>query len=167
MADVAVTDGKLYRLESAGHKQGHIAHRVQVLPDSDMGRAYDLVEVDTGKGAGFAWGYPGTGPAILAASLVADVFGETPTREQFRDGACRAFLHMQAVKDRFLVRLSTAQDVHVLRAEEIRAFCLANEEECDACGGTGEELEFEVPAGWACFNCHGLKVQRRRPKVID
>lgn len=157
---------KLYRLESAGHGQGHVAHRVQVLPDGDMARAYDLSEIDTGKGHGFAWSYAGTGPAVLAASLVADVFDETPTREQFGEGACRAFLHMQAVKEHFLARLHVAQDVHVLRADEIRSFCLEREEPCDVCRGAGFVRDFQ--GQYPCWSCRGLKVQRRRStEVVD
>jgi len=160
MADTQTDAGKLYRLESAGHRQGHIARRVQVLPDGDMARAMDLSEVETGKGRGFGWGYAGTGAAILAASLIADVFDEQPTREQFGDGACRAFLHMQAVKVRFLVGLNVAQDVHVLPAEEIRAFCLEHEEPCEYCDGEGSELLGKERI--TCMSCRGLKIQRRR-----
>lgn len=148
---------KLYRLESAGEK-GHVAKSVQALPKGEMAGAYDLKEVPTGKGHGFAWGYGGTGAAILAASLVADAYDEQVTPVMWREGACRAWMHHQQVKERFVVRLRPDVDVHVLSADEIRAFCEASERQCEACDGSGKEIEHEH---YRCTICNGLGVQRR------
>jgi hypothetical protein len=146
---------KLYRLESAGGA-GNLGS-VQVLPGREMAEAYDLPEIDTGKGRGFAWGYAGTGPAVTAASIVADLFGEHPTKDDFRDGRCRAAMHMQSVKQRFLAGLRSDVDVHVLSGDEIRQHCLTREEPCEVCAGTGEDLVER-----RCWACLGMTVQLRR-----
>jgi hypothetical protein len=146
---------KVYRLESGGGP-GQLG-RVQVLPGRDMASAYDLVQIDTSKGDEFAWGYGGTGRAILAASIVADLFDEHPTLTEFRDGHCRAWMHMHSVKSRFLAGLRSDVDVHVLSGEEIRIHCLAREEPCEVCRGTGEDLVEQ-----RCWACIGMRVQLRR-----
>ncbi len=134
-------------------------------PDLWEHTAYELPEADTGKGHGFAWSYAGTSPAILAASLVADVFGEQFTEVQWRSGACRSWMHMQGVKDRFLVPLRRDLDVHVLDSEAIRAYCLEREEPCELCKGEGSITYDDGPdpvLTEPCFACLGLRVQRRR-----
>jgi hypothetical protein len=64
---------------------------------------------------------------------------------------------MQSVKRRFLAGLRSDVDVHVLNGEEIRTHCLAREEPCEVCGGTGEDLVEQQ-----CWACLGAKVQLRR-----
>jgi len=153
---------KLYRLESDGGR-GHIAHTVHVLPDGDMARAYDLVNVT--HSGGFAWGYPGAGPTALGSSIVADIFGESP--QLYWTEATRGRLHGRAVMDRFLIDLAPAIDVHVLDADEIQAFCLGREKTCRRCGGTGIEPQTDTPVeqyppGGPCFRCEGLKLEAER-----
>jgi hypothetical protein len=150
----------------------------------EMPVPYLLPEVETGKGHGFAYGYGGTGPAVLAASLVADLFSETPTNEQFRQGACRAFLHMEPLKWRFVASLDGEVDRHWLEGDELLTFCREHEQPCSACNGTGKDPEAwcsvcGVPQGSpcaeedgegnptpheftpaACYACLGIAVQR-------
>lgn len=48
--------------------------------------------------SGFNWGYGGSGPADLALSILADFFGENPTREQLNSGECLCWQHHQRFK---------------------------------------------------------------------
>lgn len=51
---------------------------------------------------GFEWGYGGSGPADLALSILADHFGERPTREQLNRGDCRCWHLHQPFKWQFI-----------------------------------------------------------------
>lgn len=48
------------------------------------------------------WSYAGSGPADTALSILADYFGERPTREQLRQGRCRCWRYHQAFKFAFI-----------------------------------------------------------------
>lgn len=51
---------------------------------------------------GLEWGYGGSGPADLALSILADYFGERPTRRALELGEPRAWKLHQAFKWRFI-----------------------------------------------------------------
>ncbi|HZV49875.1 MAG TPA: DUF6166 domain-containing protein [Candidatus Dormibacteraeota bacterium] len=99
-----------------------------VIPEH--GRPYPLRHVVYHSPAGLEFGYGGSGPADLALSLLADLFGERPTRRQLEWGESRAWHHHQAVKRRFIVPLD-AHGEHEIDGDQVLAFCRQREERCD------------------------------------
>lgn len=51
---------------------------------------------------GFEFGYGGSGPADLALSILADYFGEKPTRDQLYRGDCKCWRLHQPFKWTFI-----------------------------------------------------------------
>jgi len=51
---------------------------------------------------GFEMGYGGSGPADLALSILADYFGERPSREDFRDTTPQCWAHHHDFKFHFI-----------------------------------------------------------------
>lgn len=176
-----VCGGRLVEDDTSGrvHCEAQDAH----TPEGWLPPPYELPEVETGKGHGFDYGYGGTGSAILAASLVADLFAEQPTHHQFHQGACRAFIHMEPVKWRFVASLDQRASQHWLDGRRLKGYCAEREEPCVVCRGSGRDPEEwcgvcgaakgqpcqqedggPAPHEYSpapCYHCLGLKVQRR------
>ncbi len=62
----------------------------QVLVIEDGGGPHPLRHVVKHSPTGFGWGYGGSGPADLALSILADYFGERPTKDDLYHGRGRA-----------------------------------------------------------------------------
>ncbi len=60
----------------------------------------------------FAWGYVGVGPAELALSLLADYYGERPTRQELVRRSCRCWRPHQDFQRTILAPLPRDQRVH-------------------------------------------------------
>jgi hypothetical protein len=63
---------------------------------------------------GFEWGYGGSGPADLALSILADFYGEKPTKRQLMDGSARCSRHHQEFKWKMIA--SAPRDTFLIRA---------------------------------------------------
>lgn len=76
-----------------------------------------LPTIKRSTGDSIAWGYAGSGPAVLARSLLADFFGERPTQKDMDWGRVRCQTLMQEFKREFLVELEQHQDWVILGSE--------------------------------------------------
>ncbi len=79
---------KIYRGEPGGMVKA-------ILPS---GRSRPLRHILLPSPTGFGWGYEGSGPADLAMSLLCDVLGERPSRQQLIYGRFKAYTHHQDFK---------------------------------------------------------------------
>jgi len=86
------------------------------------------------SGEEFAWGYGGTGPRVLARSILADFFGEKPTAEQLKTGQCRCVRHSLAFVRDFLVELEQSEG-WVILGKEIQKWLEELGEEGDELSG--------------------------------
>ncbi len=73
----------------------------------ENGRPEPLHHVVYHSPNGFEWGYGGSGPADLALSILADYFGEKPTKTQLYRGHCRCWQHHQDFKWVFIAAAGT------------------------------------------------------------
>jgi len=72
------------------------------------------------SGDGFAWGYGGTGPAVLARSILADYFGENPTPDDLYWGRCKCEKLHQEFKAEFVAKLEPDSEWVILGSEIAR-----------------------------------------------
>ncbi len=63
---------------------------------------------------GFEWGYGGSGPADLALSILADFFGENPTKKQLMEGSARCVQKHQEFKWKMIA--SAPREAFIIRA---------------------------------------------------
>ena len=142
---------KLFHLRRVG---GDV--QALVIPASTPRTTYLLPETPSFHGEGFEYGYRGASPVILAASIVADLFRETP--EQTADQRSRTQLHAQRVMEEFIAPLLYGVDEHFLSGPIIEAWCRDREEPCEVCRPGVGTLDF---GGGPCWACGGTQVQLR------
>lgn len=75
--------------------------RVFVI-DPETGKDAPLRHVVHHSPTGFEWGYSGSGPADLALSILADYYGEKPTKSQIYRGGCKCWGPHQRFKSVFI-----------------------------------------------------------------
>lgn len=98
--------------------------RVTVVDDQAPDSPQPLTHVKLHSG-GFEWGYSGSGPADLALSILADHFGERPTRHQLHHGLCECWRYHQRFKRAFIAgapragfEIASAQIVQWLASQQ-------------------------------------------------
>jgi hypothetical protein len=70
--------------------------------DTATGQSQPLRHVVHHSPAGLEWGYGGSGPADLALSILADYFGEQPTKDELYRGECKCWPPHQPFKWAFI-----------------------------------------------------------------
>lgn len=88
----------------------------------DEGKSYEFPHVELHSPDGFEFGYAGSGPADLALSILADYFGEKPTKEQLRAGwlhetPCKCVLLHQAFKSAFIAVGTVRQSLQIVETQ--------------------------------------------------
>ena len=79
-----------------------------------------LHHVDLHSPDGFEWGYSGSGPADLALSILADFYGEKPTRQKLFAGNCKCWGPHQDFKRQFVA--PAPKSGFEIRSDEVAAF---------------------------------------------
>lgn len=79
---------------------------VIVMVKPEVEDAYALRHVVYHSPTGLAWGYGGSGPADLALSILADYFGESPTRTELVRGKPECWRYHQEFKWAFVAQFS-------------------------------------------------------------
>jgi hypothetical protein len=86
----------------------------RLSPPDEM--VYDLSHVVHHSPTGFEMGYAGSGPADLALSILADYFGERPTKKQLYHGDVKCWVLHQQFKFEFVAKMNR-QEAQVTEAE--------------------------------------------------
>lgn len=98
--------------------RGHEGLRVFVEEET---MRYPLFHVAHHSPTGFEAGYGGSGPADLALSILADYFGERPSRKQLYHGEPRCWKFHQGFKWAFVAKFPRDKEWR-LPADEIRVW---------------------------------------------